>query len=222
MPTTDHWPMLALRVTTPRLELRLPDTDELAVLADLAAEGLHPPEEMPFLVPWTDQPPAERARSVLRYHWLRRADWSPENWSLQLAVFVDGEPAGVQDVYARDFAVLREVGTGSWLGARYQGKGIGTEMRVAALHLAFAGLGAVEAVSGAFDHNAASLRVSEKLGYERDGVQRFAIRGRPATEVRLRLSRERWEAAAPAFDVPVAVHGLAPCLPLLGAAPAEA
>ncbi|WP_366510860.1 GNAT family protein [Streptomyces sp. MP131-18] len=205
-------------MTTPRLELRLPDPEELAALADLAAEGLHPPEEMPFLVPWTDQPPAERARSVLQHHWLRRADWTPENWALHLAVFAEGRAVGLQDVSAEHFAVLRQVGTGSWLGRRYQGLGIGTEMRAAVLHLAFAGLGAVEAVSGAFDHNAASLRVSEKLGYERDGVQRFAIRGRPATEIRLRLPRERWAAAARALEVPVTVSGLEPCLPLFGAA----
>jgi RimJ/RimL family protein N-acetyltransferase len=44
-------------------------------------------------------------------------------------------------VSGRDFAVLREVHTGSWLGQRYQGQGLGTEMRSAVLHLGFAGLG---------------------------------------------------------------------------------
>ncbi|MDT0346809.1 GNAT family N-acetyltransferase [Streptomyces litchfieldiae] len=212
----DHWPLAGLRVTTPRLELRLPDGEELAALADEAAGGIHPPEEMPFFVPWTDVAPAERARSVVQHHWLRLGDWTPGDWSLNLTVFHAGRPVGVQSVGARDFAVLREVVSGSWLGAGRQGQGIGTEMRAAMLHLAFAGLGATHAVSGAFDHNAASLRVSEKLGYERDGVRRHVIRGRATTEIRVRLPRARWEAVT-AGRVPVTVTGLEPCLPLFGA-----
>lgn len=53
----DHIPLVALRLTTPRLELRLPEPEEVAALGELAAEGIHDPDVMPFLVPWTDQPP---------------------------------------------------------------------------------------------------------------------------------------------------------------------
>ena len=42
------WPFAALRVTTPRLELRYPDDDDLVALAHLAAEGIHDPASMPF------------------------------------------------------------------------------------------------------------------------------------------------------------------------------
>lgn len=55
---TDHWPQLGLRLSTTRLELRLPTGEELAELADLAAQGIHEPDRMPFTVPWTDLPPA--------------------------------------------------------------------------------------------------------------------------------------------------------------------
>ena len=92
-------------------------------------------------------------------------------------------------------------------------------MRAAVLHLAFAGLGAEYATSGAFVDNHASLGVSRKLGYAEDGVQRVARRGRPATEQRLRLDRSGWEAHR---TVPVEIEGLAPCLPLLGADEAPA
>ena len=85
---------------------------------------------------------------------------------------------GQQEIAGRDYRILREVSTFSWLGLRYQGQGLGTEMRAAVLHLAFAGLGAAEAVSGAFDDNAQSLRVSEKLGYEFDGIERLAASAR--------------------------------------------
>ncbi|WP_037604419.1 GNAT family N-acetyltransferase [Streptacidiphilus rugosus] len=211
----DHWPLLGLRVTTPRLELRLPDDDELAELAELAAGGVHEPDRMPFLVPWTDLPPAERARSVVQHHWLCRGNWTPDDWALNLAVFVDGRVAGLQTVAGRRFAVLREIDTGSWLGRRFQGQGIGTEMRAAVLHLGFAGLGAVQATSGALEDNASSFAVSQKHGYEPDGVSRHVVRGVPVTSRRLRLTRERWKARA---QVEVSISGLAPCLPMFGAA----
>ncbi|WP_059007241.1 GNAT family N-acetyltransferase [Streptomyces specialis] len=211
---TDHWPLAGLRLTTPRLELRLPADEELAELADLAVAGVHPPEEMPFLVPWTDLPPAERARSVLQYHWRCRAAWTPADWSLPLVVLMDGRVVGTQAVNARDFAVVRQTGSGSWLGARYQRQGIGTEMRAAILHLAFEGLGAEEAVSSAFAHNTASLTVSKKLGYEHDGIAHHAVRDRRVTDHRLRVTRARWAAHR---TVPVSLTGLEPCLPLFGA-----
>lgn len=84
---------------------------------------------------------------------------------------------GIQDVGARGFAVTRQVGTGSWLGWDHQGKGIGTEMRAAVLHLAFEGLGAVVAVSEALEGNTASERVSERLGYRSSGIDLVEARG---------------------------------------------
>jgi RimJ/RimL family protein N-acetyltransferase len=211
----DHYPLFGLRLGTPRLELRLAEPEELSALADLAAEGIHDPDVMPFIVEWTDQEPAVRARSVVQHYWRRLGLATPEDWGLPLAVFLGGTPVGIQQVDARRFAVLREVSTGSWLGRRYQGQGIGTEMRAAVLHLAFAGLGAREATSGAFTHNTASQNVSRKLGYRPDGIQRYVVRGQPATSQRLRLSRTDWAAHR---TVPVTIEGLEPCLGQLGAA----
>lgn len=209
----DHWPLLGLRLITSRLELRLPSGEELGELADLAAEGMHDPGSTPFLVSWPGLPPRDRARALMQRHWRHRGDWSEDDWSLDLAVFADGQVVGQQEISARDYGILREVSTFSWLGVRHHGRGIGTQMRAAVLHLAFAGLGATDAVSGAFDDNASSLRVSEKLGYRPDGIERLAARGRVTTTRRLRLTRDRWEATD---RVPVTVTGLGPCLPLFG------
>src|SRR5258708_4778253 len=100
--------------------------------------------------------------------------------ALELAVIRDGVVVGIQGIGGRDFAVLREVHTGSWLGRRYQRQGIGTQMRAAVLHLAFEGLGAKSAVSAAFEDNPASLGVSRKLGYRDGGIEWHLVRGRPA------------------------------------------
>ena len=211
----DHYPLLGLRLRTPRLQLRLPSCEELSRLADLAAEGVHDPDVMPFVVPWTDQPPAERARSLIQYNWLRRGNSTPAEWALLFTVFLDGTVVGQQDLGASDFARTRTVSTGSWLGRRYQGQGIGTEMRAAVLHLAFLGLGAQQARSGAFAYNASSLAVSRKLGYRHDGTERHVVRGRRVPMVRLVLSRSSWQLHR---TLEVDIEGLAPCLPLLGAA----
>jgi RimJ/RimL family protein N-acetyltransferase len=212
----DHFPLLGLCLRTPRLELRLPGPEELAELADLAARGIHDPEVMPFAVAWTDQPPAERARSVVRFRWATLGALRAEDWAVPLTVFRGGTVVGHQTVAARDFAVTREVRTGSWLGRVYQGQGIGTEMRTAVLHLAFAGLGALEALSGAFTDNGASLGVSRKLGYRLDGIERRVVRGALAVNHRLRLTRQEWAEHGP---VPVTIEGLEPCLAELGAVP---
>ena len=119
-----------------------------------------------------------RVTTLLQRHRRHRADWSADDWSLDLAVFADGQVVGEQDMSAHDYPVLREVSTFSWVGVRHHGRGIGTEMRAAALHLAFAGLGATNAVSGAFADNVSSLRVSEKLGYQADGIERLAAHSR--------------------------------------------
>lgn len=209
----DHFPLIGLRLTTPRLELRLPSPEEVAELADLAAEGIHDPGASPFIVRWTDAPPAEVARSVVHYYWRQLGAWTPRDWSLNLSVFRDGVVVGQQSLTARDLGITRQVRTGSWLGRRHQGQGVGTEMRAAVLDLAFTGLGADEALSGALEHNLASLAVSRKLGYQPDGHQRHALDGRMVVEHRVCLTREAWQRHR---TVPVDIEGLAPCLPLLG------
>ena len=187
------WPLFDLVVRTPRLELRLPHEDEFAALIELADRGIHDPETMPFFVPWTDLEPEQRARATAQWLWGHRANWSPENWTLTAAAFVEGRPVGMQDVGAQHFRAVRSVETGSWLGRAHQGQGLGREMRQAILHLAFAGLGAEEALSGAFEDNAASLAVSRAVGYEENGEARGHRRDGFGRTVRFRMGRPQWE-----------------------------
>ncbi|GAA2239369.1 MULTISPECIES: GNAT family N-acetyltransferase [Kitasatospora] len=208
-----HWPLAGLRLTTPRLELRLPSPGELAALASLAAEGVHDPAVQPFTVAWTDVAPEQRAQSVLQYHWRCWGEWRPEDWELNLVVLQDGVVVGTQGISARDFVIRREVHSGSWLGRRYHHRGLGTEMRAAVLHLAFAGLDAQHAVSGAFADNTASLGVSGKLGYRDDGIEHHVVRAQAAVLRRLRLTSEQWREHQ---LVPVKIEGLQECLPWFG------
>ena len=204
----DISPLFGLRAQTPRLELRLPLPPELERLREVALAGVHPPEFMPFTVAWTDVP---ELSSFLDYHEMRRREWSPEEWHLELGVWLEGEPVGVQAVTATDFSATRAVSTGSWLGERFQRRGIGTEMRTAVLELAFRGLGAEAARSGAIEGNVASLRVSEKLGYRVAGHGTVEPRGIPTVHTDLELRQGEWR---PPF--PVEIADLEPCLPLFG------
>ena len=202
-------PLWDIRVRTPRLELRLPTDEELVELFLVAEGGIHPPEEMPFYVPWTDDLSLD---AFLEFHRGAWDAWRPENWSLNLIAFLDGKPIGSQGIDAEDFAARREVVTGSWLGEPYQGKGLGKEQRAAVLELAFAGLRAEAAVSGSFAHNVKSQRVSETLGYRRTGTRTMQSRGEPVEHYDYRLDRADWRT-----PVPVEMKGLEAALPLFGA-----
>jgi RimJ/RimL family protein N-acetyltransferase len=210
---TDFWPLFGLRLTTPRLELRLPEQDQLAALAEVAAAGVHDPAVQPFVAAWTDATPQQTARNTLQWQWSAWGRWSPDDWSLSFVVLAGGAVIGTQSLDGKRFARLREVGTGSWLGRDHQGRGYGTEMRAAVLHLAFDSLGAEYATSEAFADNVASYAVSRKLGYVDNGIERHVVRGQPVVGRRLRLDRAGWAAHR---QVPVQVAGLEPCLPMFG------
>jgi hypothetical protein len=102
---------------------------------------------MPFVVPWTDADAADLGRSSVQFHWQQRATLSPQDWTVQFLVRADGRVIGEQSLAAVDFALTREVVTGSWVGMRLQGQGYGTEMRAAVLAFAFEHLGANRARS---------------------------------------------------------------------------
>jgi RimJ/RimL family protein N-acetyltransferase len=217
-PTKEYWPLseLRLRARLPAgdLELRLPDHADLTALAALAEAGVHDPQHQPFGFGWTDAEPEVRALSTVQFHWRSWGEWTPERWELNLVTLLNGTVVGTQAIGASDYAVLREVHSGSWLGIAHHGEGIGTAMRAAVLALAFEGLGAEYATSGAFTDNPASLRVSRKLGYADDGIFRQVSRGKPATMRRLRLDRASWQAHR---TLQVDITGLDPCLALFGA-----
>jgi RimJ/RimL family protein N-acetyltransferase len=212
----DCWPLFDLVVRTPRLELRYVDDDDAAALMDLAATGgIHPPDFMPFTVPWTRFEPPHLQQQGMQHYWSSRAETSPQRWSIPFAIHLDGEVVGTQAVMANAFAVTRWVETGSWLGIPHQGKGIGKEMRAAALHLAFDALGAEFAGTGAFDDNPSSLGVTRTLGYRENGFGIADREGSPARMLRFVLARDDW---ARTRRDDITVEGLEPCLPLLGLA----
>ena len=212
------WPLLDLRLTAGKLDLRIPGEDELPAFAEVVERGIHPPDEMPFGIAWTAQRTTERNLESYRWWMSARANFKPEHWTLTLGVWERGVPVGFQDMRAEQFAVFRTVATGSWLGQAYQGRGIGRLMRQAVLALAFNHLGAEVAESEAFLDNPASNRVSLAIGYEPNGFGRLAPRGVARETQRFRLTVDGWRGRPRPV---VTVEGLEGCVELFGVSRAK-
>lgn len=213
---TDVSALYGLRLRTPRLELRLGSRAELEALAEVAKAGIHPPDEMPFAVPWTDASADPGfVTAFVAHHEQTLAAWTPEEWRLNLLAFHEGAPVGAQALRANGYSVKRTVDTGSWLGAPSQGGGLGTEMRAAVLELAFDCLGARSARSGWLEGGAAqSAGVSARLGYREVGTHVERPRGEPVVHHDLLLKRADWTC-----PIRVELEGVGGCLALFGAAP---
>ena len=212
--THPTWPLFDLRVVTPRIELRYVD-DTLAVqLAQLAAQGIHDPDFMPFAMPWTDAESPWLERNSMQWFWGCRAETSPTRFHMPLAVVFDGEVVGTTSLDAHDFPILRQFESGSWLGRRFQGQGLGKEMRRATLHLGFAGLGATLATTTAFFDNGPSLGVTRSLGYTPVGISRKVRRDVSTDSLMYEMTCDHWQQHVRRDDI--TIHDLEPCLPLIG------
>src|SRR5262245_62051485 len=131
------WPLFGLRLRCGPLDLRPIRDDELPAVVAAAEAGIHGPDLSPFYHPWTDVTGEQFWRNTIQYHWRNRAEFSPERWALELGVWRDGEFVGQQGVNTKDFLVTRTGETGSWLGMRFHGQGVGTLMRQAICALCF-------------------------------------------------------------------------------------
>ena len=209
-------PTFGLRVRWDDLELRLPDDAELLALAGLAARGVHDLDVVPFSWPWTRGTSEQVMRSVLAHQWKNRGRTADDDWALSLAVFRSGEIVGEQQISAKYFPVTRSGYTGSWLGLRYHGQGIGTRMRLMALHLAFEGLDAAEMISEAYDDNPASNAVSRRIGYTANGSRVTAREGRSVIENSYRMTREQWDARPEDLRTEITLEGIPPVRQLFG------
>jgi RimJ/RimL family protein N-acetyltransferase len=204
-------------VATPRLSLHY-ITDGLGEqLADLATQGIHEPDTMPFSEPWIDVAPPELQRNSLRYYWRCRAETTSEHWNLNLAALDrQGQLIGMCALHAEGFPTTRTATTGSWIGRRYQRQGLGREMRQAALHLIFAGLTGERATTRAWHDNTASLRVTRSLPYTEEGTTEEQRRDRADTMVAFAMTRQQWLTVR-RDDIQLA--GIGPVREFLGIAP---
>lgn len=190
-----NYPLLDVRVSTPRLELRGATDELLDELADAVRAGKTHADPAPYDDPMSfyEKDPDVRVAKWLRAIWRGRGRVDPEMWRLYFVVVVDGRPVGEQTLTGVNFSTLGTVTTFSWLSVDQRGRGLGLEMREAVLHLAFDGLGAQEASSDAFIDNRGSNAISQRLGYDPNGFEWATRQGEPALLNRWRLTRDSWE-----------------------------
>jgi len=199
-----YWPPFGLTLTTPRLVLRPIRDEEIPAAAQAALSGIHEPGRSPFSRPWAEAPAEELGANMAQWYWRCRGNMSPQEWTLLLGIWHDGEFIGCQDVEAKDFATLKTVSTGSWLRQSVHGRGLGKEMRAAVALYAFDWLGAEVAESEAAAWNQQSLGVSRSLGYELNGVTRAAWGGKRQEAQKVRLTPATFK--RPDWNLQVAGH----------------
>ncbi|MGL4832121.1 MAG: GNAT family N-acetyltransferase [Propionibacteriaceae bacterium] len=150
--------------------------DHVPDLITVAKDGVYDVDSglpMPFLFDWPSLP--DQDLNMWQHVWSTWGSFSKDKWSLKLSVMVDGRAIGCQDVVNKSgFLVSRSLETGSWLGLKYQGGGIGTRIRQMVAMLCFDQLGAEELTSGYIDGNVKSASVSRKVGYVDNGFRRLA------------------------------------------------
>jgi len=208
---------LTVRVVTPRIELVGATDDLLGELQHVVRAGRATSDPAPFDDPMSlyEDDPEVRVRKWLQGIWRGRGSVTADFWRLHMVVLVQGRPVGMQDLIGDQFGTYGTVVSFSWLDSDLRRRGIGTEMRHAALHLAFAGLGASEATTEAFQDNPGSNGVSRSTGYRENGVVWATRLGKPGLMQRWRITREEWEIGRRSD---IELDGVAECREALGLA----
>lgn len=191
------WPPFGVVLRCEDIEMRIVRQTDAPELVDVALGGVHDPEYMPFATSWTDVPAEELPAQTFRHIGTGPARVVPEKWQLTFLVRVNGEAAGLQDISATNFPITRTATTGSWLGLRFHGRGIGTRMRRMVCSFGFEGLGALRLESEAFADNGPSLAVSRKVGYRDNGTEIDQRRGQSAEVQRVVVTPETFVAGPP-------------------------
>ena len=161
------YPQFGLRVAHAGTVLVAPTDEELLELAEIVAEpgGIVGPGREGELLGWPSDTGGPAARRFLEWAWRLREAPTPARWRAPLAVLDGGRALGLAVLAHELDDTAGTVRTSSWLARADQGRGLGRRVRLMALELAFAHLGAARAVTGAAEGNAASRRVSQRCGY---------------------------------------------------------
>lgn len=213
-PLEEIYPPFGLRISCGELELRHVREADVPAIARLVRSGIYHPAALPFLTRWAEAPGDQLARNTLQFYWNAFAESGPQAWHLALAARHQGRLVGVQDMSARDFAVVRSIETGSWLARQHQGRGIGRLMRQAVCALGFDVLGAVEMSSGFFEGNQRSAGVSRAVGYRPNGTRRMLHPDGDSARLEHRVVLRPEDFVRPPH--PVQVSGEGPLLRFLG------
>jgi ribosomal-protein-alanine N-acetyltransferase len=191
-------PPLTTRLTTTRLLLRPPRTNDVAEVRRLMRANYE------HLRPWNPAPPpgedpssiTEVSKTVLR----QRRDWK-RGVGFVFMIALREDPARFIGKIALN-GVMRGAMHGAYLGywidGQHQGRGLVTEAIRAVLDFAFGPAGLHRVQAAIMPRNERSLRVAEKLGFRREGyAERYLqIAGRWEDHLIFAKTREEHDLSA--------------------------
>lgn len=121
-------------------------------------------------------------------------EYSPNDDSAQFVATKDGERAGSISLWAGD-APNGTAWMGAWVDPAFHGRGVATEAASLVVDYAFEERRLNKVRTGVYATNEPSRRVMEKLGFEREGVERaqVLIDGERVDSYRYAMLREEWE-----------------------------
>ena len=173
MTLDEIFPAFGLEISCGPLRLHGLRTEDFPAVTEVAVGGIHTPDFLPFLYPWSEAGADELPHQAARFYWDSFASFTPQRWHVNLVARWEDQVVGIQDIFARtDFRKTHALETGSWLGLPFQGRGIGTLMRQVVCAFCFDHLGAELMRSGYIEGNASSAAVSRKVGYLDNGRRR--------------------------------------------------
>lgn len=185
------FPLLSLRVITPRLTLRPAQIEELDQLAQVSKGNILEKEKAHFFNnDWPFQKSPAYEENFIKHYWHNLSAWEKDNWTLNLTIFYKHNPIGEMSLGATNFENRKSIITGSWILSSYRKRGLGVEARAGALFLGFNKIGAATMASAAHKDNTPSHNVSKTLGYKENGI---ASTHSPEDTINFLITKEEWE-----------------------------
>lgn len=160
------------RIAGRRVFLRAPAMDDWAEWAELRARS------RAFLTPWEPTWPED---SLGRDHYRRRLRQQAREWrsgeAYSLFVFTNEgrRLAGGINLSNVRRGVAQAASVGYWMGQPYAGQGLMTDALRASLPFVFDDLRLHRLEAACLPHNAASMRLLERVGFRREGLARGLV-----------------------------------------------
>lgn len=106
-------------------------------------------------------------------HWVSRGhiDFGGDNWAIAL----NGEAVGGCGIHWGSGALRCNAEIGYWLAQAHWGHGIGSRVAQLLTDLAFQREGVTRVFAPVHANNPTSMRVLQKCGFEREGLQRLSV-----------------------------------------------
>jgi RimJ/RimL family protein N-acetyltransferase len=203
-PVSEIWPISKLRLTSKEVELR-PVTDfELSKLADKSVGKILKEDQQQWLEDWAIEDSPDYQLSMLQHGWRWKADWSVDDWLLELGVFFEKKLVGLMVLQSTNFSEDKTLETGIWLLEEARGKGVANQAKQIVLFFGFQNLQAEKFIADVHKANFKSLATNHNLNY-------CQIKQKSSNQVgkdiiRLQLNKNQWQ-----NDCPVTVNNWREC-----------